>query len=51
MHDPYYFLHNEIQEAIIGWERGWNEYGNNAQILLVKLVEIGRFENKAEFGG
>jgi len=32
------------------WARRWNEYGNNAQICLVKLLEKGEFENKAGLG-
>jgi len=33
------------------WARRWNEYGNNAQIFWVKLLEKRQFENKAELGG
>lgn len=33
------------------WARRWNEYGNSAQILLVKPLEKRQFENKAELGG
>jgi hypothetical protein len=48
---PVLFLHKEIFEAIMCCARGWNECGNNVQILLVNLLEKRQFENKTELGG